>query len=294
MKRAGDLPSMMRRRLRRRDLLGGTAAGVTSFAMSSLQAQQTRTVALLHLAPRPGELDDNKRLIEGAVLQAASLGARLIVTPELCVSGYGFRDRIGTAWIAERQAAHRNWAAHLARRTDGASLVLGQPEADGDGLFNSMIVLAPDGGVIGRHRKIGVLRVGSESWSSPGDRPTVVDIPDIGRVGLFVCADMHSKRLVGETAALGCDLLLSSAAWAPGEHGPNGEWEWASRTTERPVLVCNRTGRDVLDFSGARSVAAVDGTIAFAHAAPEDSIVLLEWSPGIRSVTGWRTVSVAG
>ena len=105
---------------------------------------------------------------------------------------------------------------------------------------------------------------------------------------------MYSKRLVGETAAQGCDLLLSAAAWAPGEHGPSGEWEWASLTTRRPVLVCNRTGRDVLDFSGARSVAAVDGTIAFAHAAPEDGIVLVDWTAATRALTNWRTVSLPG
>ncbi|WP_428661764.1 carbon-nitrogen hydrolase family protein [Reyranella sp.] len=260
--------------------------------MSPLQAHQAQTIALLHLAPRPGDVEYNKRLIERAVSQASSRGARLIVTPELCLSGYGFRDLIGTTWIAGEQPALLDWAARLARRTGGASIVLGQPEADGDALFNSMIVLGPDGGVTGRHRKIAALRVGAESWSTPGDRPTVVDIAGIGRVGLFVCADMYSKRLVGETAAQGCDLLLSAAAWAPGEHGPSGEWEWASLTTQRPVLVCNRTGRDVLDFSGARSVAAVDGTIAFAHAAPDDSIVLVDWTATTRALSSWRTVSL--
>jgi predicted amidohydrolase len=285
---------MMGRRLRRRDLLGSTVAGVTPFTMSPLQARQTRTIALLHLAPRPGDVEFNKRLIEAAVLRASSLGAHLIVTPELCLSGYGFRDLVGTTWIAAEQPALLDWAARLARRTGGASLVLGQPEADAGTLFNSMIVVAPDGGIAGRHRKIAVLRAGSESWSSPGDRATVVDIPGIGRVGLFVCADMYSKRLVGETAAQGCDLLLSSAAWAPGHHGPSGEWEWASHSTQRPVLVCNRTGRDVLDFSGARSVAAVDGTIAFGHASPEDSLVLVDWTATARALANWRTVSLGG
>ena len=149
--------------------------------MSPLQAQQTRTIALLHLAPRPGDIEFNKRLIERAVSRASSLGARLIVTPELCVSGYGFRDLIGTNWIAEEQPALLDWAARLVRRTDGASVVLGQPEADGDALFNGMIAFTPDGGAIGRHRKIAVLRVGAESWSAPGDRPTVVGIPGVGR-----------------------------------------------------------------------------------------------------------------
>jgi predicted amidohydrolase len=182
---------MMDRRLRRRDLLVSAVAGASSFTMSPLQAQQIRIIALLHLAPRPGGLEYNMRLIERAVSQAASLGARLIVTPELCLSGYGFRNLIGTSWIAAGQPARFAWAARLARGANGASLVLGQPEADDDALFNSMVVFAPDGGVAGRHRKIAVLRVGSESWSSPGDRATVVDIPGIGRVGLFVCADMH-------------------------------------------------------------------------------------------------------
>ena len=60
------------------------------------------------------------------------------------------------------------------------------------------------------------------------------------------------------------------------------------------MLVCNRTGRDVLDFSGARSVAAVDGTISFAHAAPEDGIVLVDWTAATRALTNWRTVSRPG
>ncbi len=89
-----------------------------------------------------------------------------------------------------------------------------------------------------------VLKVGSESWSTAGDRSTVVSVDGIGRVGPFVCADMYSKRLVDETAAQSVDLLVSSAAWAPGQHGPNGEGERASLETGRPVLVCNRTGVD--------------------------------------------------
>lgn len=227
-------------------------------------------------------------------MRAASLGARLIVTPELCLSGYGFRDVIGTTWIAEQQAAHIDWAARLTQRTDGASLALGQPEADGNLFFNSLTVFGPSGSVAGRHRKIAVLRVGSESWSSPGDRPTVIVIPGIGRVGLFICADMYSKRLVEMTASLDCDLLLSSAAWAPGEHGPSGEWEWASLATQKPVLVCNRTGQDVLDFSGSRSVAAIGGTIAFAHAHEANSIVLVDWTAAARGLSNWRTVLLDG
>lgn len=273
----------------RRNLLQVFAGGVVFATVTPATAAPTSTIALLHLAPRPGEVAANRTALEQAARRAAAGGARLIVTPELAVSGYGFRDLVGTDWIAAGQSALFAWAGALARET-GASLVLGTPEAapENGALFNSMVLFAPDGTLVGRHRKINALRFGSESWSTPGDRPTVLTVDGIGRIGFFVCADMYSTRLVDETAAQGVDLLLSAAAWAPGLHGPDGEWERASASTGRPVLVCNRTGKDVLDFDAARSVAAVAGAIAFSHASPEPRIVLVDWTPDMRRLSNWR------
>ena len=267
------------------------AGGVAFATVTHATAASPTTIALLHLAPRPGEIEANRSALDQAVRRAAANGARLIVTPELAVSGYGFRDLIGTGWIADGQTALFAWAGTLARETR-ASLVLGTPEAapEDGALYNSMVLFAPDGSVVGRHRKVNALQVGSESWSTPGDRTSVFAIEGIGRVGFFVCADMYSSRLVDETAATGVDLLLSSAAWAPGHHGPDGEWERASATTGRPVLVCNRTGRDVLDFEAARSVAAIDGAIAFSHASPDPKIALVDWTANTHRVTSWRVV----
>lgn len=256
--------------------------------MSTAKADTPVTLALLHLAPRPGDVEYNKRMVEDAVRRASARGARVVVSPELAISGYGFRDLIGTDWIARDQAVLFAWAADLARQAS-VLLVLGTPEAD-RGLFNSMIVFGPDGARIGHHRKIMTLKVGSESWSTAGDRPTVLTLGGIGRVGLFVCADMYSRRLVGETAAQDVDLLVSSAAWAPGHHGPGGEWERASLETGRPVLVCNRTGMDAMDFTGAQSVVAVGGTIAWSHQSPDSAIILLDWMARARRVSNWRVV----
>lgn len=227
-------------------------------------------------------------MIEIAVQRAAAMGAVFVVSPELVVSGYGFRDAIGTDWITRDQPALLAWAADLARQAS-VSLLLGTPEADGR-LFNSVVLFGPDGLRRGHHRKIMVLKVGSESWSTAGDRSTVVTVDGIGRVGLFVCADMYSKRLVDDTAAQRVDLLVSSAAWAPGNHGPNGEWERASIETGLPVLVCNRTGKDALDFRQSQSVVAVGGAIASSHSSPDSAIVLLDWMPKARQVANWRVI----
>lgn len=262
--------------------------GLSSSPVSMAKAEASTTVALLHLAPRPGDIAHNKRMVEAAVRRASAGGARFIVTPELVVSGYGFRDLIGVDWIAGGQTALFAWAGDLARQAS-AFLLLGTPEADGR-LFNSQILFAPDGTRIGQHRKIMVLKVGSESWSTAGDKPTVMSVDGIGRVGLFICADMYSKRLVDETAAPGVDLLVSSAAWAPGHHGPSGEWETASAETGKPVLVCNRTGLDSMDFSGSQSVAAVAGRIEWSFCSSGPAIILVDWHAQGRQLSNWRVV----
>ena len=105
-------------------------------------ADASRTVALLHLAPRPGDIAHNKRMIESAVRRAAAMGAVFVVSPELAVSGYGFRDAIGTDWIARDQPELFAWAGDIARQAS-VFLLLGTPEADGR-LFNSQILFAPD------------------------------------------------------------------------------------------------------------------------------------------------------
>ncbi len=273
----------------RRELLKAALGGIAFSTVRTAEATTSTTIALLHLAPRPGELGHNKRMIESAVLGASALGAKVVVTPELVVSGYGFRDLIGTDWVTREQATLFDWAGAIARKAS-AFLLLGTPEAApaGSALFNSMILFAPDGSRVGHHRKINVLKVGSESWSSPGDRASVLAIDGVGRVGLFVCADMYSQRLVNETVSQGVDLLVSSAAWAPGLHGPDGEWERASQVSGRPVLVCNRTGADVLDFREAQSVAAVGGSLVASHGSPESAIVLVDWNPSARQLTNWR------
>lgn len=259
--------------------------------MSIAKTETPTMLALLHLAPRPGEVGHNKHLVEEAIGHISALGVKLIVTPELVVSGYGFRDMIGTDWIARGQKALFDWAGELAQRAS-ASLLLGTPEAAtaDQALFNSVILFAPDGTRVGHHRKINALRIDLESWSSPGDRATVLEIDGVGRVGLSICADMYSERLVSETASRGVDLLISSAAWAPGLHGPDGEWERASLSTQRPVLVCNRTGTDIIDFSLARSIVAVDGAVMSSHSSPYSAVILVDWNPPSRQLANWRVI----
>jgi 5-aminopentanamidase len=91
-------------------------------------------------------------------------------------------------------------------------------------LHNSVFVIAADGTILGTHRKTNTLRVGAEAWSSAGNRATPIPSEPFRRVGILICADAYSSGIAQSLQAQGAELLVSSAAWAPGLHGPDGEW----------------------------------------------------------------------
>ena len=95
---------------------------------------------------------------------------------------------------------------------------------------------------------------------------------------MLICADAYTSDIARNLQAQGAQLLVSSAAWAPGLHGPNGEWERCTRDTSLPILVCNRTGADkTLDFRQAESVVAKDGQRLLSLSSARSAIFAIEW-----------------
>jgi predicted amidohydrolase len=246
-------------------------------------ARSTLRIAFLHLAPVSGELPGNRQRFEQAVRQAACQGAQWILTPELSVCGYSFADTLGTDWIEPQPDPWMSALCRLSARL-GTTIFLSHPERDpsSGSLHNSLFALAEDGRVVGPHRKINALRVGSESWSSPGDGTEPVSLSPVGLVGLLICADACSPGIAKTLKAHGARMLVSSAAWAPGFHGPNGEWERCTVDTGLPLLVCNRTGEDrTMNFTRAESVVVQDGRRLLSMTSERPALFLIDWGlPG--------------
>ncbi len=238
----------------------------------------TLRIAFLHLAPCPGDLTYNRQLIAHAVTTAAAHGAEWILTPELCVCGYDFLDTLGTAWIVPPPDA---WMTSLCQRAAqlAVTIFLSHPEQDSTTgkYYNTLFVIASDGRILGTHRKIHTLS-GAERWSSPGETAEPVLVPPVGQVGMLICADAYTTKIATHLKAQGAQLLVSAAAWGPGIHGPEGEWERCSLETGLPLLVCNRTGLDLkLGFIGAESVVVKDGQRLCTFTSPRSALGLIEW-----------------
>ena len=233
-------------------------------------------IALLHLAPELGALDANRALIEYGTRVAAGFGADWVVSGELVVPGYRFAPVLGTEWINEQPD---KWMRRLARLSGDLGVVsfVSHPDRDAASgrLFNTLFVIGRDGRLLGRQRKLHPTPE-SEGWASTGQlsRPVLVDGI---HVGLLVCADVYTAQPALRLRDDGAQLLLSTAAWWPGDWGPDGEWEARTLDTGLPMIVCNRTGRDGgSDLVDAESVIVDRGVKLVRLRSPDSTVFVVD------------------
>lgn len=80
-------------------------------------------------------------------------------------------------------------------------------ELDGDDLFNTAIVISPEGKIVARYRKM-FPWLPYESNVTPGKEFCVFDVPDVGRFGLCICYDMWFPEVARTLAWMGAEVIL--------------------------------------------------------------------------------------
>jgi 5-aminopentanamidase len=229
-------------------------------------------ISLLHLALKPGALAENYGLLERGIRTASALQADWVVAPELSISGYEFNDTIGTEWIA---AHPDSWTLGICKLASILKLTIlfGHAERSTSGrLYNIAVIVGADGKLIAHHRKINT----PERWAEPGKRANAVDWNGLG-VGILICADAYTGEIAQDLRTQGAQLLVSPAAWGPGQNGPEGEWEQRSQQTGLPLIVCNRTGAEnKLDFTRAESLFVKHGTKVLSHCSARSAVLTFD------------------
>lgn len=245
-------------------------------------------LALLHLAPQPGDIAGNRARIEAAIVEAAARGADWIVTPELAETGYNFAKRAGTAWIAPYPDAWMARLGELAGRHRVALFVgFAERDAASGKLHNSVAAIGRDGRLLGTYRKQNV-HGGPEDWSTAG-RGTPPFIVDGIAVGTLICADAWPAGPAARAADGGAAILLVPANWPDVRGmGPGDVWERRTQETGLPLIAVNRGGSEPeLDFSNGESVVSLNGQRLFTLSAPRGAIFYIDWDrrQGFRRVS---------
>jgi predicted amidohydrolase len=80
-------------------------------------------------------------------------------------------------------------------------------ERIGDKLYNTSLVISPQGEIIRKYRKM-FPWLPYEAGVTPGDEFCVFDIPEVGRFGLCICYDMWFPEIVRTLAWSGAEVIL--------------------------------------------------------------------------------------
>ena len=92
----------------------------------------------------------------------------------------------------------------------GIYVIAGIAEREGGSLYNSCVLIGPDGSVLGRQRKVGLGSMERRYFGfSPGRELRVFDT-DFGRIGIGVCADFWGPMNVGrELLRMGAEIIFN-------------------------------------------------------------------------------------
>lgn len=217
-------------------------------------------IAAVQMDVRIGEVDQNLGAIEARLRETVSSGAALSVFPECAVTGYCFESLDEAREFAQPVTgpATQQLAA-LCRELD-THTVFGMLEADGDRVFNTAVLVGPDG-LIGSYRKVHLPFLGVDMFSSFGDVEFQVHQAGDLRVGMNICYDSAFPEAARSLTLLGADLIALPTNWPPGAECVAG-FVINARAMENAVYfaAANRVGEERgFRFIGRSRICAPNG-----------------------------------
>lgn len=143
-------------------------------------------IGVLQFAPEFADISANIAKI-GQLLKNAP-HANLWVLPELASTGYNFLNREQAVLLSEELSKSRfvNFLVGQAAKTN-SWFVAGINERSGDKLYNSSVLVSPDGEV-GVYRKLHLFRREKEFFE-PGNLGLPVFESPWGKIGMLICFD---------------------------------------------------------------------------------------------------------
>jgi 5-aminopentanamidase len=169
-------------------------------------------IALYQGPAEPGSVARNLDALETRAAEAAVRGARLLICPEMFLSGYniGAAQALRLAEPADGPTLTR--VAALAREK-GIALLVGYPERGADdAIYNAARLIGRDGRSVANYRKCHLFGdLDREMFRAGQGPPAVVELDGI-RVGLLICYDVEFPESVRLLALGGADLVAVPTA----------------------------------------------------------------------------------
>nr|WP_298094196.1 carbon-nitrogen hydrolase family protein [uncultured Shinella sp.] len=240
-------------------------------------------IAALQMHAIAGDDDANIERIAAAAADAAAGGARLLIVPELAVTGYGAGQAAFEKLASPATGAVAERLSTIARE-NRIAVVAGFAEQEGTLTYNS--ALFTDGiGTNAVYRKSHLYGDYERNAFKPGiPNSVMVELGGL-RLGMLICYDVEFPENVRRLALAGADLIVVPTALPKGSSGTFiANHMIQVRAFENQVFVAyiNHCGADDnFTYAGLSRIAAPDGkllaeapaegeTLLFAEVRPED------------------------
>lgn len=260
-------------------------------------------IAIAQINCTVGDLPGNAAKIFEAAERAKSLGADLVLTPELSICGYPpedllLRDDFSSACQYELES--------LAGRISGIWAIVGHPHKVGQSLFNAASVIG-DGDIHATYHKRDLPNYtvfDEERYFESGTDICVIDVA-AKPVAINICEDVWGEegrvtahihdarearssiwvaRAPGAARAAGAKvlLILNASPFHMDKHRTRFEIVRArAAETGIPLMFCNLVGgQDELVFDGQSFVVDSRGSVTHRLPAFEESLVVVEFDDG--------------
>ncbi len=217
-------------------------------------------IGFIQLAPVLGDCNATIEKIDRLIYRCA--GTDILVLPELCNSGYNFESK-EQAWELSEEVESSVFVQYVEALCSDHKMhiVAGMSERDGESLFNTSVLVGPDG-LIGKYRKTHLF-TNEPDFFEPGNLGLLVF--DIGfcRLGMLICFDWIFPEVWRVMALKGVDLVCH-----PSNLVLPGFCQQAipvhALTNRIYIITANRIGteRD-LTFTGLSTIADPKGKVLY-------------------------------
>ncbi len=221
------------------------------------------TVATVQMKPQLGEMEENLVKMSDMINKIASQQrVDLIVFPELVTSGF----ELGVRFTELAQRVPGPTVNLMAQRANehGVYIAFGMvtKEKVESVLYNSGVLVGPEGDLVETYNKIH-LRGEERMAFREGIKIPIVDVPDLGSIGMMVGYDLAYPEVSRSLALDGAELLIVMANW---EAANIDEWKTYARARAYEnsvyVVATNRVGEDVtMTFGGDSMIIGPRGQI---------------------------------
>jgi predicted amidohydrolase len=240
-------------------------------------------IALFQCHSQPLDVRGNLERLARRAHEARAAGARLLVTPEMYLTGYNIGAQAVRELAQPADGAAMQQLAALARQADIA-LLYGYPERAADGrVYNAVQLLDRDGRALLNYRKTHLFGELDRALFSPGDEHFPVVELDGWRLGALICYDLEFPENTRRLAMAGANLIVvPTANMVPFEFVANVTVRSRAFENHCYVAYANYTGREAgIEYCGRSSVAGPTGEHSLMSATQEGLLLVGLQTPAI-------------